>query len=76
MRAPEVLFVWAGAAWLRRLLIGLNARLYDAAQWFARRERRLIVSKFFVELGHELLQLNRWLTRMTRELEKYWKDGS
>ena len=75
MRAPEVLFVWAGVAWLKRLLIRLNAKLYDVAEWFARRERRLIVSKFFAELGHELLKLNRWLTQMTRKLENYWKGG-
>lgn len=75
MRAPEVLFLWAGLAWLKRFLIRFNARLYDAAEWFAGRERRLILSKFLAELGHELLKFNKWLTQMTRKLENYWKDG-
>jgi hypothetical protein len=75
MRAPEVLFLWAILARVKRLLLRLNAKLFDAAEWFGRGERRLIVSRFLAAVGHCLLKLNVRLTHVTKKLENYWKSG-
>ena len=75
MRAPEVLFLWAIVAHIKRALIRLNRRLFDLAEWFAYRERRLIISRVVAALGHRLLELNRRLVNVARKLENYWKSG-
>lgn len=75
MRAPEVLFLWTILARVKHLLLRLNRKLFDGAEWFGRRERRLIVSRILAELGRRLLKLNARLTETTKKLEKYWKDG-